>query len=76
MSTDGDAITLDELRKGGVGWFTIKPPVTIASVGRRRFGYHRCMECGKKTNQNTGGNMFASSTRMQIQKQRTAWRFD
>ena len=55
MSTDGDAITLDELRKGGVGWFTIKPPVTIASVGRRRFGYHRCMECGKKTNQNTEG---------------------
>ena len=35
MSTDGDAITLDELRKGGVGCFTIKPPVTIASVGRR-----------------------------------------
>ena len=55
MSTDGDAITLDELRKGGVGWFTIKPPLTIASVGRRRFGYHRCMECRKKTNQNTVG---------------------
>ena len=72
MSTDGNAITLDELRKGGVGWFTIRPPVTIACVGRRRFGYHRCMECGKKTNQNPEGNMFASNTRMQIQKQRTA----
>ena len=55
MSTNRDAITLDELQKGGVGSFTIKPPVTIASVGRRRFGYHCCMECRKKTNQNTEG---------------------
>ena len=55
MSTNRDAITLDELEKGGVGSFTIKPPVTIASVGRRRFGYHCCMECRKKTNQNTEG---------------------
>ena len=55
MSTNGDAITLGELQKGGVGSFTIKPPVTIASVGRRRFGYRSCMVCRKKTNQNTEG---------------------
>ena len=52
-STDGVGITLDELRKTDSGWFTIKPPVTIASVGRRR--YHRCVECGKKATQSTEG---------------------
>ena len=32
----------------GVGWFTIKPSVTIVALGRRRYSYHRCVECGKK----------------------------
>ena len=30
---------------------TIKPAVTIAAVGRRRFAYHSCVECRKKTTQ-------------------------
>ena len=47
--------TLEELQKGGGGSFTILPPVTIAAVGRRRFAYHSCMVCRKKTNQNTEG---------------------
>ena len=55
MSSNEMAITLDELQKGGVGSFTIKPAVTIAAVGRRRFAYHSCVECRKKTNQNTEG---------------------
>ena len=52
MSSNAKAVTLDELQKGGVGSFTIKPPVTISSVGRHRFAYHSCVECRKKTNQN------------------------
>ena len=54
-STDGVGITLDELRKTDSGRFTKKPPVTIASVGRRRYRYHRCVECGKKAIQDTEG---------------------
>ena len=42
-------VTLEELQKGGGGSFTIKPAVTIAAVGRRRFAYHSCVECRKKT---------------------------
>ena len=44
-------VTLEELQKGGDGSFTIKPAVTIAAVGRRRFAYHSCVECRKKTTQ-------------------------
>ena len=44
-------VTLEELQKGGGGSFTIKPAVTIAAVGRRRFAYHSCVECRKKTTQ-------------------------
>ena len=51
----GMVITFDELQKGGVGSFTIKPAVTVAAVGRHRFAYHSCMVCRKKTNQNTEG---------------------
>ena len=55
MSSNTKAVTLEELQKGGGGSFTILPPVTIAAVGRRRFAYHSCMVCRKKTNQNTEG---------------------
>ena len=55
MSSNAKAVTLEELQKGGSGSFTIKPAVTIAAVGRRRFAYHSCAECRKKTNQNTEG---------------------
>ena len=41
-------ITLQQLLTKGVGWFTIKPSVTIVALGRRRYSYHRCVECGKK----------------------------
>ena len=55
MSSNEKAVTLEELQKGDGGSFTIKLPVTIASVGRHRFAYHSCMVCRKKTNQNTEG---------------------
>ena len=55
MSSNAKAVTLEELQKGGGGSFTIKPAVMIAAVGRRRFAYHSCAECRKKTNQNTEG---------------------
>ena len=55
MSSNAKAVTLDELQKGGVGSFTIKPPVMISSVGRHRFAYHSCVECRKKTNLNNEG---------------------
>ena len=55
MSSNAKAVTLEELQKGGGGSFTIKPAVTIAAVGRRRFAYHSCVECRKKTTQNTEG---------------------
>ena len=55
MSSNAKAVTLEELQKGSGGSFTIKPAVTIAAVGRRRFAYHSCVECRKKTNQNTEG---------------------
>ena len=56
MSSNGDEITLDELhRSPNSGSFTIKPAVTIASVGRHCFAYHSCMVCRKKTNQNIEG---------------------
>ena len=55
MSSNAKVVTLEELQKGGGGSFTIKPAVTIAAVGRRRFAYHSCAECRKKTNQNTEG---------------------
>ena len=51
MSSNAKAVTLEELQKGGGGSFTIKPAVTIAAVGRRRFAYHSCVECRKKTTQ-------------------------
>ena len=58
MSSNAKAVTLEELQKGGGGSFTIKPAVTIAAVGRRRFTYHSCVECRKKTNQNTEGRYY------------------
>ena len=44
----GEVLTLQQLLTKGVGWFTIKPSVTIVALGRRRYSYHRCVECGKK----------------------------
>ncbi len=44
----GEVLTLQQLLTKGAGWFTIKPSVTIVALGRRRYPYHRCLECGKK----------------------------
>ena len=55
MSSNAKAVTLDELQKGGVGSFTILPPVTISSVGRHRFAYHSCVECGLRALPNAEG---------------------
>ena len=55
MSSNEMAITLDELQKRGVGSFTVKPAVTIASVGRHRFAYHSCVECGLRALPNAEG---------------------
>ena len=49
----GEVLTLQELLTEGVGWFTIKPAVTIVALGRRRYSYHRCVDCSKKGVQNT-----------------------
>ena len=48
-------LTLQELLTVGVGWFTIKPAVTIVALGRRQYSYHRCVDCWKKGLQNTEG---------------------
>ena len=37
------------LKVQNVGWFTIKPSVTIVAQGRCRYSYHRCVECGKSS---------------------------
>ena len=44
----GEVLTLQQLLTKGVGWFTIKPSVTIVALGRRRYSYHPCVGCGKK----------------------------
>ncbi len=51
----GEVLTLEDLLKEDVGWFTIKPPVTIVALSTRRYSYHRCVACGKKGIQNTEG---------------------
>ena len=52
----GEVLTLEDLLKEDVGWFTIKPPVTIVALSTRRYYYHRCVACGgKKGIQNTEG---------------------
>ena len=51
----GQVLTLQELLTVGVGWFTIKPAVTIVALGRRQYSYHRCVDCLKKGLQNTEG---------------------
>ncbi len=51
--SEGDVLTLQELLTEGVGWFTIKPAVTIVALVRRRYSYHRCVDCSKKGVQNT-----------------------
>ena len=55
MSSNAKAVTLEELQKGGGGSFTIKPAVTIPSVGRHRFAYHNCVECGLRALPNSEG---------------------
>ena len=51
----GEVLPLQELLTEGVGWFTIKPAVTIVALGRRRYSYHRCVDCWKKGVQNIEG---------------------
>ena len=51
----GEVLTLQELLTEGVGWFTIKPAVTIVALIRRRYSYHRCVDCWKKGVQNIEG---------------------
>ena len=51
----GEVLTLQELLTEGVGWFTIKPAVTIVALVRRRYSYHRCVHCWKKGVQNIEG---------------------
>ena len=51
----GEVLTLQELLTEGVGWFTMKPAMTIVALGRRRYSYHRCVDCWKKGVQNTDG---------------------
>ena len=51
----GEVLTLQELLTEGVGWFTIKPAVTIVALVRRRYSYHRCVDCWKKGVQNIEG---------------------
>ena len=51
----GEVLTLQQLLAKGVGWFTIKPSVTIVALGRRLYSYHRCVECGKKGLRNAEG---------------------
>ena len=55
MSSNAKAVTLEELQKGDGGSFTIKPAVTIASVGRHPFAYHSCVECGLRALPNPEG---------------------
>ena len=55
MSSNAKTVTLDELQKGDGGSFTIKLPVMIASVGRHRFAYHNCVECGLRALPNSEG---------------------
>ena len=71
----GEVLTLQELLTEGVGWFTIKPAVTIVALGRRRYSYHRCVDCWKKGVQNTEGNIVALITLKQRQKKSTACEF-
>ena len=51
----GEVLTLQELLTEDVGWFTIKPAVTIVALVRHRYSYHRCVDCWKKGVQNTEG---------------------
>ena len=51
----GQVLTLQELLTEGVGWFIIKPAVTIVALGMHRYSYHRCVDCWKKGVQNTEG---------------------
>ena len=44
----GEVVTLQQLLTKGVGWFIIKPSVTIVALDRRRYSHHRCVDCGKK----------------------------
>ena len=52
----GEVVTLLQLLlTKGVGWFTIKPSVTIVALGRRLYSYHRYIECGTKWLQDAQG---------------------
>ena len=50
-----EVLTLEQLLRKGDGWFTMKPSVTIVALGRRRYSYHRCVECEKKRLQDAKG---------------------
>ena len=52
----GEVLTLRQLLTKGVSWFTITPSLTIiVALGRRRYSYHRCVDCGKKGLQDAEG---------------------
>ena len=52
----GEVLTLRQLLTKVVGWFTITPSLTIiVALGRRRYSYHRCVDCGKKGLQDAEG---------------------
>ena len=71
----GEVLTLQELLTEGVGWFTIKPAVTIVAVGRRRYSYHRCVDCWKKGSRTQKDNMVVLNTVKQRPKKSTAFEF-
>ena len=71
----GEVLTLQELLTEGVGWFTIKPTVTIVALGRRRYSYHRCVDCWKKGSRTQKEKIVALITLKQRQQKTTACEF-
>ena len=50
-----EVLALQQLLTTYVGRFTIKTSVMIVALSRRRYSYHRCVECGKKGLQDAQG---------------------
>ena len=50
-----EVVTFQQSLTKGVGWFTLKLSVTIVALGRRRYSFHRCVECEKKGLQDAEG---------------------
>ena len=53
--TDTKTVTLEALQKEDGGWFTITPAMTIATLCRDHYSYHRCVECRMRALPNTEG---------------------